>query len=49
MQASYAIIRLLRTFPNIRLPPEVLSEPVGAEAQSFTIVLSPLNGVEVVL
>lgn len=49
MEASYAAIRILQTFPNLRLPPGVPNEPVGAEAQSFTIVLSPLNGVEVML
>ncbi|KAI0383033.1 cytochrome P450 [Hypomontagnella monticulosa] len=47
MEASYAVIRLLQEFPNIRLPPEVPNEPVGAERQSFTIVLSPLDGVKV--
>ncbi|KAK4447087.1 cytochrome P450 [Podospora aff. communis PSN243] len=49
MEASYAAIRILQTFPNIRLPPGVPNEPVGAEAQSFTIVLSPLGGVDVLL
>ncbi|KAK0646880.1 n-alkane-inducible cytochrome P450 [Cercophora newfieldiana] len=49
MQASYAIIRILQTFPNLRLPPGMPNEPVGAEAQSFTIVLSPLNGVDILL
>jgi hypothetical protein len=49
MEASYAIVRILQAFPNLRLPPGVPNEPVGAEKQSFTIVLSPLEGVDVLL
>lgn len=49
MESSYAMIRLLQAFPNVRLPPGVLNEPVGAERQSFSIVLAPLDGVNVLL
>jgi len=49
MEASYAIIRILQTFPSMSLPPEIPNEPVGAERQSFTIALAPLDGVEVCL
>lgn len=49
MEASYAIIRLLQAFPSMRLPPGVPNEPVGAERQSFTIVVTPLTGVDVLL
>jgi hypothetical protein len=49
MEASYAIVRILQAFPNLKLPPGVPNEPVGAEKQSFTIVLSPLEGVDVLL
>lgn len=49
MEASYAAIRVLQAFPNIRLAPGVPNEPVGAERQSFTIVLTPLDGVQVTL
>jgi hypothetical protein len=49
MEASYAAIRVLQAFPNIRIPPGVPNEPVGTETQSFTIVLSPLNGVKVLV
>jgi hypothetical protein len=49
MEASYAIVRILQAFPTIKLPPGAPNEPVGAEKQSFTIVLSPLEGVDVVL
>jgi len=49
MEASYAIVRILQAFPNLTLPPGVPNEPVGAEKQSFTIILSPLEGVDVLL
>lgn len=49
MEASYAIIRILQAFPNIRLPPEVPNEPVGAERQKYTISLAPMDGVKVLL
>ncbi|KAI1768963.1 cytochrome P450 [Hypoxylon sp. FL1150] len=49
MEASYAMIHLLQAFPNVRLPPGVLNESVGSERQSFSIVLSPLDGVNVQL
>ena len=49
MEASYAIIRILQTFPNIRLPPETPNEPVGAEEQKYTIGLAPAEGVKVLL
>ncbi|KAI2630920.1 cytochrome P450 [Hypoxylon sp. NC1633] len=49
MEASYAMIRLLQAFPKVRLPPGITNEPVGAERQSFSIVLSPLDGVKVLL
>ena len=49
MEASYAAIRILQAFPNIQLPPGVANEPVGTERQSFSIVLSPLDGVEALL
>lgn len=49
MEASYAAVRLLQTFPNIRLPPGIPSEPVGAEKQNLTIVLSSAEGTKVLL
>ncbi|CAJ2505741.1 Uu.00g131350.m01.CDS01 [Anthostomella pinea] len=49
MEASYAVVRVLQAFPNIRLPSEVPNEPVGAERQSFSIALSPTDGVKVLL
>lgn len=49
MEASYAIIRILQNFPNIRLPPGIPSEPVGTEGQIYTIGLVPADGVQVLL
>lgn len=49
MEASYAIVRILQTFPNIRLPAGVPNEPVGSEQQNLTIVLSSANGCTVLL
>ncbi|KAI8954526.1 cytochrome P450 [Xylaria longipes] len=49
MEASVAIIRVLQRYPNIRLAPEILNEPVGAEKQTYTIGLSPTSGVYVAL
>ena len=47
MEASYAIIKILQAFPNIQLPPEIPSEPVGTEGQLYTIGLAPADGVQV--
>jgi hypothetical protein len=47
MEASYAIIRILRNYPKIRLAAGLSNEPVGAERQSYTIGLYPSEGVEV--
>lgn len=49
MEASYAVIRVLQAYPNMRLAPGVPNEPVGAEKQSYTIGLAPVDGVHVVL
>lgn len=49
MEASYAIIKILQTFPSMRLATGVPNEPVGAEKQTYTIELYPREGVEVEL
>ena len=49
MEASYAIIRILQAFPNIRLPPGIPNEPVGMEGHIYTIGLAPVDGVQVLL
>ena len=46
MEASYAIIRILQAFPALRLPPNVPNEPVGAEKQTYTIGVTPTDGVK---
>ncbi|KAI0476932.1 cytochrome P450 [Xylaria cf. heliscus] len=49
MEASFAIIRVLQRYPKIRLAPGMPNEPVGAEKQTYTIGLSPADGVYVAL
>lgn len=48
-EASYAIIRILQKFPNMRLAPGVPNEPVGAEKQVYTVGLYPTDGIHVSL
>ena len=47
MEASCAVVRILQTFPNIRLPPGHIAVPTGQERQSLTIVISSADGCEV--
>jgi len=47
MEASYAVIRILQVFPNIRIASGVSNEPVGAERQTYTIGIYPMDGVHV--
>ncbi|KAH7324595.1 cytochrome P450 [Stachybotrys elegans] len=49
MEASYAIIRVLQAYPGIRLAPGVANEAVGLERQTYTIGLTPADGVHVAL
>jgi hypothetical protein len=49
MEASYALIRILQAYPTMRLAPGVPNEPVGAERHTYTIGLSPADGVLVAL
>jgi len=49
MEASYAIVRILQTFPNIRLPPDIPVEMTGQERQNLTIVVSSAEGCKVLL
>ena len=49
MEASCAIVRILRTFPNIELPPNYPTVPIGQERQSLTIVIASADGCKVVL
>jgi hypothetical protein len=47
MEASYAVIRVLQTFPSIRIPFGILNEPVGVQRQPYTIGVYPFDGVHV--
>lgn len=49
MEASYGIIKIIQTFPNLRLPPGVEKEATGQEKQNLTIVISSADGCKVLL
>ena len=49
MEASYAIIRLLQVFPNIRLPTGYRVVPTGQEEQELTVFLRSAHGCKVLL
>ncbi len=49
MEASCAIIRLLQEFPNIRLPPDYPTVPIGQEKQELTVFLKSADGCKVLL
>ena len=48
-EASYGIVRIVQTFPKLRLPPCDMIEPTGQEKQSLTIVVSSAEGCRVML
>jgi hypothetical protein len=48
-EASYTIVRVLQTFPILRLPPDIPIEPSGVEKQIFTIVVASAEGCKVLL
>jgi hypothetical protein len=45
MEASYALIRILQAYPDIRLASDVSNDPLGEEKQAYTIGLYPREGV----
>jgi hypothetical protein len=49
MQASCAIVRILQTFPDLRLPPGTLNETAGKEEQSLSMLVAAKDGVGVLL
>ncbi|KAL8757102.1 MAG: hypothetical protein Q9199_002464 [Rusavskia elegans] len=49
MEASCVIVRVLQTFPNLRLPDNALIEPTGQEQQSLGILITSAEGCKVVL
>ena len=48
-EASYGIVRILQTFPNLRIPPDIPTLPSGQEKQTLTIVVASAEGCKVVL
>lgn len=48
-EASCAIIRIIQTFPELRLPPRTPSVPPGEEKQVLTIVVMSAEGCKVLL
>lgn len=49
MEASCAIVKILQTFPNMRLPDNHPTEPTGQEKQSLGIVITSADGCKVLL
>ncbi|TGO07324.1 hypothetical protein BTUL_0292g00100 [Botrytis tulipae] len=49
MEASYAVVRIIQNFPNMRLPPGIPVYPSGMEKQTRTIVVSSAEGCKVLL
>ena len=49
MEASYAIVKIIQTFPNLRLPPGTEIEATGQERQNLTIVVTSAEGCKVLL
>ncbi|KAJ5522873.1 Cytochrome P450 E-class CYP52 [Penicillium frequentans] len=48
-EASYAIVRIIKEFPTLRLPPEMPIVPPGEERQILTIVVRSAEGCKVLL
>lgn len=48
-EASYAIIRIIQTFPDLKLPPDVPVVATGEEKQNMTIVVMSADGCKVSL
>lgn len=49
MEASYAIVKIVQTFPKLRLPPEIEKVGTGQERQNLTIVVTSADGCKVLL
>ena len=49
MEASCAIVKILQTFPNIRLPDGFPTETIGQERQSLGILVTSAEGCKAVL
>ncbi|MCJ1311554.1 hypothetical protein MMC25_005227 [Agyrium rufum] len=48
-EASYAIVKVVQAFPNLRLPPHVTKERTGQERQTLGIAVSSAEGCQVAL
>ncbi|CAG8058938.1 unnamed protein product [Penicillium salamii] len=48
-EASYAIIRIIQTFPGLKLPADIPVVPTGEEKQAMTIVVISADGCKVSL
>lgn len=49
LEASYAVIRIVQSFPKLALPSDEKLEPVGSEKQTLTLTVSPAEGCRVCL
>lgn len=49
MEASCAIVKILQTFPNVRLPDGYAIESTGQERQTLGILITSADGCKVVL
>jgi hypothetical protein len=49
MEGSYVVVRIVQTFPNVRLPPGIEMEETGQERQNLIIVLSSAECCKVLL
>jgi cytochrome P450 len=47
MEVHYTIVKLLQTFPCIKLPADEPNEPVGTERQRLTLVLASADGCKI--
>jgi hypothetical protein len=47
MEASYLAIRIIQTYPNIRLAAGVPNEPIRTAKKTYIIGVYPLEGVHV--
>lgn len=48
-EAGYVLVKTVQTFPNIRLPEELLREGTGIERQNLTILVSSAEGCKILL
>ena len=48
-EASAAMVRILQTFPRIRLPEGLHTDPTGQERQLLTVLVTSAEGCKVVL